>query len=285
MNARHTAHRGRPGIALVVVLWMIVLLATATAIAGNAARMSSRVAANTRAQSTARAMAESGIIAASMMINDSLQRLTQNDAQRQTFLGSLEPRTASAAPFMQDTLASGVFAVTIVDVSARLDVNSAGVDGLTRLFSFVTTPESARRMATDIDNLAHASVNADNAIASARAQRDSIAAALLGRSDSPRMLQPIQTLDALHDIPGMDIVALQKVAEFLTVDGNGQINRRAASREVLASASGSLVDAPSRLLIIARGWYAGHPLTRQIEAVYDVAENGLRLVRWRETDL
>lgn len=282
---RHSCRSDRAGVALVVVLWLIVLLATATAVAGNAARTSSRVAANTRAQSTARAMAESGIIAAASIISDSLQQLTPNDTQRQNFLLSLEPQLANALPFMQDTLAGGVFAVTIVDVSARLDVNSAGVEGLTKLLTFVTTPENARRIATDIDNLAHTAVNLDPELATARARRDSIADALLGRSNSPRLLQPIQTLNALQDIPGMDIVALEKVAAFLTVDGNGQINRRAASREVLASASGSLVDAPSRLLIIARGWYVGHPLTRQIEAVYDVADNGLRLVRWRETDL
>jgi hypothetical protein len=74
-------------------------------------------------------------------------------------------------------------------------------------------------------------------------------------------------------------------ATWLTVDGDGKINRRAASREVLAAASGSLVDAPSRLLLIARGWQIGHPLSRQIEAVYEVGESGMRLVRWREREL
>ena len=78
---------------------------------------------------------------------------------------------------------------------------------------------------------------------------------------------------------------LAQVARFLTVDGEGTVNRRAAPREVLAAATGSLVDAPTRLLLLARGWQRGHPLSRQIEAVYDVTENGLRLVRWREHDL
>jgi hypothetical protein len=77
---------------------------------------------------------------------------------------------------------------------------------------------------------------------------------------------------------------LAQVAHLLTVDGDGSINRRAAPPEVLAAATGSLVDSPTRLLLIARGWHLGNQLTRQIEAVYDVAPDGLRLVRWREHD-
>lgn len=284
-RGRRTSRPERRGVALVVVLWMVVLLATATAMASNSARTSSRMAANTRAQSTARAMAESGILAAAGFIDDSLRALMRTPEKRDGFLLALEPRTNNARPLMQDTLDTGVFAVTVVDVTARLDVNHAGVDGLTTLFSTVTTPETARQMAIAIDDLAHDVVPDNSVGAMARARRDSVASLLLGRENGTRLLRPIQTLDALRDIPGIDVIALERAARFLTVDGDGRINRRAASREVLASATGSLIDAPSRLLLIARGWYQGHPLTRQIEAVYDVEDSGLRLVRWRETDL
>lgn len=275
----------RQGVALVVVLWMVVLLATATAMAGKAARTSSRVAANTRAQSTARAMAESGILAATVFIDDSLRALVISKDKRDGFLMSLEPSAVNALPLMQDTLGTGVFAVTVVDVSARLDINHTGIEGLTTLFSTVTTPETARRMAMAVDDLAHETVPDFSAAAVARARRDSVASELLGRDNGPRLLRRIESLDALRDIPGMDVVALERAAPYLTVDGDGQVNRRAAPRAVLASATGSLVDAPSRLMLVARGWYLGHPLTRQIQAVYDVQESGLRLVRWRETDL
>ena len=107
---------------------------------------------------------------------------------------------------------------------------------------------------------------------------------MLGREASPGRRRPFESLDELRELPGADVNMLAQVAEFLTVDGDGSINRRAAPPEVLASATGSLVDSPTRLLLIARGWQRGHPLTRQIEAVYDVADDGLRLVRWREHD-
>jgi len=289
-DQRRRTMRARRGVALVVVLWAVALLATVTAVASSAARSSASVASNLRAQATARAMAESGIVAASRLIDDSLAFWRGNDVRRVAFLDALEPRQAGALPLVQDTLSDGVFAVTVVDVSARLDVNTAGVNGLARLFATATTPAAARAMADRIVSI----VRGDGpsfAPSAARteqerlAARDSLNAMLLGRETAPRRRRPIESLDALRDLPGMDLAVLARVAPFLTVDGDGTVNRRAASREVLAAATGSLVDSPTRLLLIARGWHRGHPLSRQIEAVYDVTENGLRLVRWREHDL
>ncbi len=271
------------------MLWAVVLLATVTAVASSAARSSASVAGNLRAQATARAMAESGIVAASRLIDDSLRFWRANDVRRGAFLDALEPTREGARPLLQDTLADGVFAVTVVDISARLDVNLAGVDGLTRLLATVTAPAAARRMAERIDAVVRGEIGALSAADRARAERlqsrDSVNAMLLGREPGVAMRRPFESLDALRDVEGVDVGVLAQVARFLTVDGDGNVNRRAAPREVLAAATGSLVDAPTRLLLLARGWQRGHPLSRQIEAVYDVTENGLRLVRWREHDL
>lgn len=277
--------RGRRGIALVVVLWTVALLATVTAMASSAARSSAAIAANMRAQAISRSMAESGIVAASALIEDSLLAYGNNAILRDAFLARLEPRDANARPLLQDSLADGVFAVTVVDVSARLDVNDAGADGLAQVLATVTSPSAARATAERIDARVRGSARGGDAFAddSARA-RDSLSAALLGRTVGTRLRRPFESLDALQEIPGVDVGALAKIASLLTVDGNGQTNRRAATPAVLAAASGTMVDAPSRLLLIARGWERGHALSRQIEAVYDVAADGLHLVRWREHD-
>lgn len=283
VDRRARSRHERRGVALVVVLWTVALLATVTAAASSASRTSAAIAINLRAQATARSMAESGIVAASAIIDDSLRVLVGDRAKRDAFLGRLEPTMTGALPWLQDTLADGVFAVTVVDVSARLDINNAGADGLARLFSTVTSPTNARAMAERIDAVV---LGDESGLRDARMRaRDSLAAVLLGRDVSPRQRRPFESLDALRDVLGLDLSVLAQVAPFLTVDGDGTINRRAASREVLASASGSLVDAPTRLLLIARGWQRGHPLSRQIEAVFDVADDGLHLVRWRERDL
>lgn len=273
----------RRGMAIVVVLWTVVLLATVTAVASSAARSSASVATNVRATATARSMAESAIIAATSRIDDSLRAYPAEDGRRRDFLSQLEPSADNALPYLQDTLGDGVFAVTVVDVSSRLDVNNAGVDGLARLLATATTPAAARRMAERID----AAVRGESRLPDDERlrARDSLNAMLLGRELQPRRRRPFETLDDVALVPGVDPAVLARVASFLTVDGDGNVNRRGASREVLAAASGSLVDAPSRVLLIARGWQAGHPLTRQIEAVYDVGETGLRLVRWRERAL
>jgi len=285
MSRRRPVRRAaaRRGMALVVVLWTVALLATVTAVASSAARSSAKVATNLRAQATARAMAESAIIAASALIGDSLRVYPSADPRRAGFLARLEPATGGALPLLQDTLAEGVFAVTVVDVGARLDVNNAGVDGLARLFATAASPAVARDMAERIDAVVRgerATPDDDRLRA-----RDSLHAMLLGRETGPRIRRPFETLDELRDVRGLDTAVLARVAAFLTVDGDGNINRRAAPREVLAAASGSLVDAPTRLLLLARGWQRGHPLSRQIEAVFDVTDDGLRLVRWRERDL
>ena len=41
---------------------------------------------------------------------------------------------------------------------------------------------------------------------------------------------------------------------------------------------------PSRLLVISRGWQAGHPLTHEIQAVYAIVGSRLKLVSLIERD-
>jgi hypothetical protein len=47
----------------------------------------------------------------------------------------------------------------------------------------------------------------------------------------------------------------------------------------------ALVNRPSRLLFIARGWQQGFPLTHEIQAVYAIEGTSLVLVAWQERDL
>ena len=276
----------RRGVALLVVLWTIALLATITAVSSSAARRSADIAGARRAGSVARSMAESGIAVASARIDAALGAAASDTGARGEYLDGLEP-AASTRAFAADTLHDGVFAVTVVDVSARLDVNSAGREGWYLLLRRFTGDGNARAVAARIDarvrgldDRAEAGRNATDADAA----RDSLVASLLGRDVAERRSGTIETLDDLLEIPGVDAQLLGRVAPFLTVDGNGFVNRRGASPAVLAAASGSLVDHPVRLLLVSRGWMRGHPLTREIEAVYDVTGDELRLVRWRERD-
>jgi hypothetical protein len=117
-----------------------------------------------------------------------------------------------------------------------------------------------------------------NAASAARAVRRHIDAV-------PGQATLFRSLDEVAAVPGVGRALIGASAQWLTVDGDGQINRATASPVVIGVARGSLIDEPSRVLLIARGWQRGHPLTHEVQAVYAVQGNQLAFVRWRERDL
>jgi type II secretory pathway component PulK len=286
---RTSTGRVRRGAALVVALATIAVLASVTAVASSQARQAASVVDNRRSQATARAMAESGALAARAQIETSLREAGADSTQLDRVFDAL---LAGNGAVMQDTVGDGVFATAVVDVSARLDVNLAGADGVQQLLATVAPPDEARRVADaiearvrgDASGSASGDTRARTEARQQRRQRDSVADVMLGREPTSRAMQPFTSLDELLTVPGMKAAWLDAIATDLTVDGDGRVNRRSASRRVLAAATGTLVDRPSRLLVIARGWRRDHVLTREIQAVFDVNGAELRLVRWREQD-
>jgi type II secretory pathway component PulK len=148
--------------------------------------------------------------------------------------------------------------VVMVDVSARLDVNAAPEEALAALFARAGGARGAADAARAI-----------------RRHIDSI----------PGQANLFQSLDDVAALPAVGETLVDAAAQWLTVDGDGQVNRNTASPVVLGVARGSLVEEPSRILLIARGWQRGHPLTHEVQAVYAVQGNQLAFVRWRERDL
>ncbi len=276
--------RTRRGAALIVALFTIAVLASVTAVASSQARQSAAVVNNRRSQAAARAMAESGVIAARLRLESMLRDSAADSARTDAMFASIASLAASGEAFLQDSLGDGVFAVAVVDVSARLDVNNAGAEGLQRLLSTVAPSADAQQLAESIESRVRGDGLLTDDAAQARRARNSVAAELLGRPNVTRVMQPFRSLDELLTVPGMRPEWLESVAADLTVDGDGRVNRRAASARVLAAATGALVDRPSRVLFVSRGWRSGHLLTREIQAVYDVTGTELRLVRWREQD-
>jgi len=239
-------------VALVMVLWLVVVLGIIGAGVVSATRDSARLAANARARVVARYAAESAVEVTLAEVSDSLGVLADS-ARRRDYLNALEPRSSTTDSVQ---LGDGRFQVAVMDASARLDVNAAPLENLERLFLLVGG--GARGSAT------------------ARAIRSYL------EREGPRSLSPLRTLDELERVPDADRTTLQLAAPYLTVDSDGRINGSAASEPVLAAAFGELTDAPTRLVVIARGWMRGHPLTHEIQGVYAVARDRLVLVHWRE---
>lgn len=254
----------RRGVALVLVLWIVVILGGLGATVVSSSRASASVASNLRASAVARYAAESGVVATVAEIEAALGARTDS-LSRADYLNAL-----SVTPRDSVTLGAGRFAVAIADPTAQLDINAAPEDRLVALFA----------MFTDVARAAQ----------TARAIRDAIERAPTtagdGRLSAPdgalRFVTPIRHLDALRELPGVDVRALERAAPYLTVDGDGTVNRRAASDTVLRVAFGEAREEPSRLVLVARGWMSGSPLTHEVQAVYAISMNTLVLTHWRE---
>lgn len=248
--------RARRGVALVLVLWLLVILGAIGAAVVGGTRDSARLAANARARIAARYAAESGVEATVGRIDAGLREAGDDAAARRDFLNALA-RDGAGDDSVQ--LGDQRFAVAIVDASARLDVNAAPAENLARLLGYFT----------------------DGVRAAALAQ------AIRGRIEGggTRTVTPLRSLEELRSIAGPDVTVLERAAPYLTVDGDGTINQATASDTVLAAAFGELRDAPSRLVVVARGWMRDHPLTHEIQAVYAIASDRLVLVHWRERTL
>jgi hypothetical protein len=272
--------RSRRGAALLMALMTIAVLVSLTAVVGRAARNSASLTVNSRALAAARAMAESAVLAARVTLELQLGAAADSAATDAVFDALFAPARA-ARPLVSDSLAEGAFAATVINVSARLDVNNAGLEGLTSLLRTVAPADVASRLATRLD----AYVRGDRLPAPTRDSliaRDSLVSALLGRDGTAQRVRPFDSLDEVERVAGEDARWLGAIADALTVDGDGRIDRKRASRAVRAAASGSLVDRPTRLLIVGRGWQPGTSITQEIQAVYAVEGSELRLVRWRE---
>jgi type II secretory pathway component PulK len=245
----------RRGVALMLVLWILVVLAGVALRVTSATRAAGDLHSNLRARTAARYAAESGVVAAVATMQRALERAGESAEQRALALNN-PLRTLHDVNRLE--LGDARAQVVVIDASARVDINASPVDVLEALFTRVGDPS---RAAT-----------------TARAIRRHIDA-------TPGQAQLFASLEEAAEVEGVDASLLRAAAPYLTVDGDGQINQRAASALVRSVARGGMIEEPSRLVIVSRGWQQGHPLTHEIQAVYAVQGNQLAFVRWRERDL
>jgi type II secretory pathway component PulK len=259
----------RRGFALMLVLWLIVVLGTIAATIVLGTREAAALSGNARARVVGRYAAESGVAVATGAIEAALAARADT-TERQRYLNHLD----TALPRQGEiVLGDATFSVTVVDVSARLDVNNTDEQALARFFAQFD-PTAAAGTAAAIRR----HIDRDAVTAMAGSQSHSGGSTLV----AARMFR---SLDELEHVPGVSLGLIRAAAPYLTVDGDGKINRATASDTVMIAAGGSVQDEPSRLLVVSRGWLRGHSLTHEIQAVYAIIGNQLTLVRWTERDL
>ena len=98
---------------------------------------------------------------------------------------------------------------------------------------------------------------------------------------------PLRRVGELALVPELTGEAASVIAPYVTVWGDGAIDTTAAPGPVRAalSSSATLVSGPTRVLLVARGWQEGFPLTHEIQAVYAIDGETPVLVAWQERDL
>jgi type II secretory pathway component PulK len=261
--------RDRRGFTLMLVLWLIVVLGTISATIVIGTREATALTGNARSRVVGRYAAESGVALATTEIEQALEARSDTVA-RQRYLNDLATALTARG---ETTLGESVFQVALVDVSSRLDANNVDASALTRFFEQFD-PSAARSTALAIRRYIDSSEVTPGAGSQSMSGGSPLVAA-----------RTLRSLDEIESIPGVNLGLLRVAAPYLTVDGDGKINRATATDTVMVAAAGSVQEEPSRVLVVSRGWLRGHSLTHEIQAVYAIAGNRLTLVRWRERDL
>jgi general secretion pathway protein K len=205
------------GIALVVVLWTVTLLAIIAASFAYTVRIESTLAANVVGRAKARALAEAGIAYA---VFDLLRPI------------QLRRFTPDGAPYPWD-LGAGAVIISIRDAGGLIDLNTASRELLGGLLAAAGIAEENRNPLLDaIEDWR----DPDNAPRLQGAEdEDYIAAGLpYGAKDGP-----FEDVAELQQVLGISLELYQRIENLLTVfSQQSGINPAAAPREVLLSVPG-----------------------------------------------
>jgi general secretion pathway protein K len=304
---------GRRGIALALVLWLLVVLATVSAAVVASTRTASNVMLNARTRTVARYAAESGVVAAVALAEHRLATVYTPAQQVLAFSGM----DRAFAGIREVSLGNARFGVAVANLNARLDLNHADPGTLRNLFSEFINPSAASAVVDALEDWR----DEDDLVRPQGAENDAYV-----RAGSPYVPAntALKRLDELRRVRGVTESLALAVAPYVTVDGDPLIDVNAAPEPVLAAVPGigpggartivsrrkqggdytsvsevqtllgppgadlpiqQLSVAPSRLLLVSRGWLVGHPLTHEIQATYAVVGQRLVLQAWRERDL
>ena len=285
--------RDERGMALVFVLSLLVTLGLVATEVARSARAEAALVAGVRARSVGRYAAESGIAAAMVQIHAMLDSAGAGPDQAKAFrrldsiLAQLETGPANTSRFR----------VKAVNLNARIDLNRAHQATLRAFFEQFTNGQRA-----------------DQAIAALKKEpirRVGELARLPGMDQALAFdIAPYVTVwsDGLIDLNAAPEAVLAAIPGIGNSTARSLVQRREAG-EVFAStnltrrsgdSSGErdemgapaasppfpqVTTVPTRLLLVSRGWQAGHPLTHEIQATYVILGHRLVLQAWGERDL
>jgi general secretion pathway protein K len=307
--------RGEQGVALALVLWLVILLGSTVATLASSTRSGSGIVLNARARTVARHAAGSGITAAVALLERRLAGAYTPEQRALAFAAV----TRESSDLRDVPLGQARFGVEVINLSGRLDLNQADLEALVGLFSQFTSARNARALVDalqdwrDVDSLVRplgaeheAYLRAGSPYVPTNAPLNHLDELRRIRGATDGMvdaLAPYVTVsgDLLIDVnaapetvlaalPGVGprgasiLVSQRRKGLFASIsEVHALLGSDAARSGVTAIAR--LTVAPSRVLLISRGWQPGNPLTHEIQAAYAIVGQDLRLQSWRERDL
>lgn len=275
--------KNRRGVALILVLSLLVMLGLVAFDVAARARAEGQMLIDLKARAAGRYAAESGIL----MARTSVQRWidsTPTPQERARLFHHLGDLTDSLTHIR---MGDAEFDAAVLDLNARIDLNHSTVGTLEGLFGQFTSRDRAKAVAEAIKQ------------------------------------EPVSRFAELARVPGGDDSLALSVAPYVTIWSDGVIDINAAPEVVLASLPGlgraiarrivsrreagevftssdtfrpsaggpvspegfpALTVAPTRIMLVSRGWQPGSPITHEIQATYVVLGSLMILQSWEERD-
>jgi general secretion pathway protein K len=285
--------RDERGMALVFVLSLLVTLGLVATEVARSARTEAALVAGVRARSVGRYAAESGIAAAMVRIHAMLDSVGVGPDHVRAFrrvdsaLAQLETGPAETSRFR----------VTAVNLNARFDLNQTNQATLLEFFGQFTSRQRAEQAIAALKKEPIRRVGElarvpgmDQALAFAIAPYVTVwSDGLIDINAAPEAV--LAALPGIGAATARSLITRREDGEVFTSSDPIQPRRESSSEpEEMGSASTSesfplLLTAPTRLLLISRGWQEGHPLTHEIQAAYMILGHRLVLQAWWERDL
>jgi type II secretory pathway component PulK len=282
-----TPSRNERCVALLVVLLLLVVLGMVAAEVGGAARLEGNLVVTLRARTVARYAAESGVVAATARVDALLDSVRAPNERPVLF-----HRLADYVGRLQDVDLGGArFSVVVSDLNARLDLNRSDPRALRAFFGQFTTQSRAEAIvaalqARPLERMGELAAvpGVDEALALAVAPFVTVwSDGMVNVNSAPPPV--LSALSGLGDANAKSLVAQREAGAVFLPSGQTRPNK-GVQISFANTPPGVLVStAPSRLLIISRGWQQGSPLTHEIQAVYAVTAAQLVLQAWQERDL
>lgn len=284
--------RDERGMALVFVLSLLVTLGLVAAEVARSARAEAALVAGVRARSVGRYAAESGIAAAMVRIHGMLDSAGAGPDQAKAFrrldsaLAQLETGPAETSRFR----------VAVVNLNARVDLNRTNQAILQEFFGQFTSRQRADQAVAALKKEPIRRVGElarlpgmDQALAFAIAPYVTVwSDGLIDINAAPEAV--LVALPGFGAATARSLIQRREEGEVFTSTDPMRRRRDSSGENEMGSPSTSepfppVVTAPTRLLLISRGWQVGHPLTHEIQAAYLILGHRLVLQAWWERDL